>query len=120
MGRKNGLVERSIETANRTSRCSLEREIWTALEEIAEREAVSLATLTGLIAARKHSEVPLASALRVFSIAYFRAMNAADVLPAGGPAADLSLMAEIFARPPAVAAVPSVSPARSVRAARLP
>jgi predicted DNA-binding ribbon-helix-helix protein len=63
------LQKRSFRLAGHRTSVALEPAFWAALEELAERRAVSLSALVeGVDAARGDPTAPLASALRVFAL----------------------------------------------------
>lgn len=78
--------------------CRLEQEVWTALFDIAEREGISIHELARLVSIRKSETVRLDTALRVFSIAYFRISTERRDTMLPGYARDYALLDRIFER----------------------
>ncbi len=62
------LVKRSFSVAGHRTSVALEPEFWTALQEIATRQGITLARLVMQIDADRLPDRPLASALRVFAL----------------------------------------------------
>lgn len=68
------LVSRNVTVGGRRTSLRLEPEMWDALDEIAEREAVTLSEIcTRIDRARRHGASSLTAAVRVFVLSYFRA-----------------------------------------------
>jgi len=68
------LINRNIKVANHRTSMRLERSMWNALEEIAEREGKSIHDLATLVDSRRN-ESSLTAAMRVFALSYFRAAS---------------------------------------------
>lgn len=66
------LNKRSFSLAGHRTSVALEPAFWTALEEIAAREAMSLAALVARIDTERDPEEPLASSLRVHALFRWR------------------------------------------------
>jgi len=59
--------------SGKPTRIQLEHEFWDALEEISERETLSVADLL-TVASRRHPQSAVTSSVRAFVTAYFREM----------------------------------------------
>lgn len=68
------LINRNIKVGNHRTSMRLERSMWSALEEIAEREVKSIHDLATLVDAQR-DESSLTAAMRVFILSYFRAAS---------------------------------------------
>jgi predicted DNA-binding ribbon-helix-helix protein len=68
-------IRKSIFIDSRRTSISLESSIWSALEEICERENVTLSQICTLIDAELTSDVSRTSAVRAFIVNYFRTMT---------------------------------------------
>ena len=78
MGRANStLICRNVTMNGRRTSLRLEREMWAALQEIAEREGTSLSDLCGELD-RDRRESSLTAGVRVFIVSYFRAAATED------------------------------------------
>jgi predicted DNA-binding ribbon-helix-helix protein len=66
------LIKRSFSLAGHRTSVALEAAFWQALEDIAAREARSLAGLVAAIDAVRDPEQPLASALRLHALLHRR------------------------------------------------
>jgi len=71
-GKTISLSSRNVTIAGRRTSLRLENEIWDGLDEICQREALSLAELCSIIENRRHG-ASRTSAVRVFALTYFRA-----------------------------------------------
>ncbi|MDF7673819.1 ribbon-helix-helix domain-containing protein [Acetobacteraceae bacterium ESL0709] len=60
-----GLIKRSITICRHRTSIALEKEFWDILEEMAQREQLSLAALIIMIDSRRAPDTGLASSLRV-------------------------------------------------------
>lgn len=69
------LVSRNITVLGRRTSVRLEPEMWTALRDIARREACSIHDLSSLIQLRKNPDTSLTAAIRVFLMLYYRASS---------------------------------------------
>lgn len=69
-----GMVQRNVTLLGRKTTLRLEAATWEALERVVEIEGTSLAQLLDAIHLRRGPTVSLASAIRVFVVAYFRNM----------------------------------------------
>lgn len=65
-------VHKNIKIFGRRTSVRLEPEFWSALEDIAKMEKCSIHELASFISRIKKDDRPLASALRVFVIIYYR------------------------------------------------
>lgn len=64
---------RNITVHGRRTSIRLDEETWAALQEIARREGMSVHTLASAVETRREQTMTLSAALRVLTIAYFRA-----------------------------------------------
>jgi len=71
------LVSRNITLHGRRTSVRLEPPMWDAFEEIAQREGMTLSSLSGLVDT-EGCEYSLTAAIRVFILAYFRAAATED------------------------------------------
>lgn len=72
------LVSRNITVLGRRTSVRLEPEMWTALRDIARREACSIHDLSSLIQLRKNPDTSLTAAIRVFLMLYYRASSSEE------------------------------------------
>ncbi|MBX2834079.1 MAG: ribbon-helix-helix domain-containing protein [Micavibrio sp.] len=70
---KSTLVSKNITVNSRRTSVRLEPEMWSALNEIADRELCSIHEICTLIYLRKKENTSLTAAIRVFIMLYFRA-----------------------------------------------
>jgi predicted DNA-binding ribbon-helix-helix protein len=66
------LTKRSFSLAGHRTSVALEEAFWAALTDIATAQRRSVGALVAELDAERVPEQPLASALRVFALAYFR------------------------------------------------
>ncbi len=66
------LVSRNITVLNRRTSIRLEPEMWTSLNDIADRERCSVHDICTLVYVRKKPETSLTAAIRVFIMLYYR------------------------------------------------
>lgn len=72
------VVKRSIVVAGHKTSVSLEHEFWTAMREIATTRRTTLSELVGEIDSRR-KENNLSSAIRLFVLAHYRAVQAPTI-----------------------------------------
>lgn len=70
---KSTLVSKNVTILNRRTSVRLEPEMWTGLNEIADREGCSIHDVCSLSSMRKNENTSLTAAIRVFIMLYFRA-----------------------------------------------
>jgi len=70
---QSSLVSRNITIFGRRTSIRLEPEMWTALNDIAERENCSVHDICSLVYVRKSSLTSLTAAIRVFLMLYYKA-----------------------------------------------
>ncbi len=70
---QSSLVSRNITIFGRRTSIRLEPEMWTALNDIAERENCSVHDICSLVFVRKSSLTSLTAAIRVFLMLYYKA-----------------------------------------------
>jgi predicted DNA-binding ribbon-helix-helix protein len=73
--KKAGLLSKNITILKKRTSIRLEREMWDALFEIAEREGCSIHEICSLVYIRKASGSSLTAAIRVFIMLYFKAAS---------------------------------------------
>jgi predicted DNA-binding ribbon-helix-helix protein len=71
-GMKSHLKLGNIYVSGKRTSIRLEPQVWRALKEIATREDCKLADLTNLISLSKRADISVTSAMRLFTIQYFR------------------------------------------------
>jgi predicted DNA-binding ribbon-helix-helix protein len=72
---KSSLVSGNICIYGKRTSVRLEPEMWTALEQIAERETCSIHDICSLIYTRKTENSTLTAAIRVFTMLYYKAAS---------------------------------------------
>ena len=70
---QSSLVSRNITIFGRRTSIRLEPEMWTALNDIADREKCSVHDICSLVYVRKSSLTSLTAAIRVFLMLYYKA-----------------------------------------------
>jgi len=70
---QSSLVSRNITIFGRRTSIRLEPEMWTALNDIADREKCSVHDICSLVYVRKSSLTSLTAAIRVFMMLYYKA-----------------------------------------------
>ncbi len=80
-------IKRSVHRGSFSASLALEEPFWDALEDVAGREGRTLPEICAEIDAARPVEMTLASAVRVFVIAYYQALRRlpAEVAPAAEP-----------------------------------
>jgi predicted DNA-binding ribbon-helix-helix protein len=71
--RRSTLRSRNVKVRGRRTSMRLERQMWQALHEIAQREGCQIHDLCSLIQAHKNPNTSLTAGIRVFLMLYFRA-----------------------------------------------
>ena len=71
--KRNSLVSRNITIAGHRTSVRLEPAMWSSLTEICRRERISMHDVGTAIAQHKSPNTSLTAAIRVFTMAYFRA-----------------------------------------------
>lgn len=74
-------IKRSITIAGHSTSISLEAEFWEALQDIARRRKMSMAALIGEIDAGRTTDVGLSSAVRLYTLNYFRQLEGSSTMP---------------------------------------
>lgn len=70
---KSTLISRNIKVLGRRTSIRLEKEMWSALKAIADREKCNIHDICSLVQRCKNSNTTLTAAIRVFLLLYFRA-----------------------------------------------
>lgn len=76
-------VKRSFTIKGHRTSISLEAPFWDALNEVANRETVSVARLVEMIDAERDSASGLSSAVRIWLLIYFRRIHAGHTYEGG-------------------------------------
>lgn len=72
------LISNNVTVLGRRTSVRLEKEMWSALQEIAKREGCKIHDLCSLIYLRKTQTTSLTAAIRVFLMLYYRAATTED------------------------------------------
>ena len=70
---KAGLISRNVKVLDKRTSVRLEKQMWNALKDIADRESCTIHDLCSLVAINKESEISLTASIRIFIMMYFKA-----------------------------------------------
>lgn len=70
---RSALVSRNIVVGGRRTSVRLEPDMWNAISEVSQREHLTIHEICTMVAGRRGVNSSLASSLRIFVLAYFRA-----------------------------------------------